>query len=125
MTVHICENCYTRIDADSKARFEIDSAGNQGVPHCADPCFEIVKRQRDEALGYADLAKAEADKRGRVSGEPLSDWIRRLPLDVDQSITALARVTVCSDTREGDLLVICGECGRVRAMRHRHGGRDT
>lgn len=44
------------------------------MAECPD-CAEMMK--------YVDDAKVEADKRGRVSGEPLAEWIGRLPLDVE------------------------------------------
>ncbi|MHB8533177.1 MAG: hypothetical protein ACYDC2_10700 [Solirubrobacteraceae bacterium] len=45
--------------------------------------WELLLMSRSEVnaiMAYVDDAKLEACKRGRVTGEPLADWIRRLPL---------------------------------------------
>ncbi len=44
--------------------------------YSCDGCASLLK--------YIDAAKLEAQKRGRVAGEPLAEWIGRLPLDVER-----------------------------------------
>lgn len=59
------------------ARIEREHQVTGESPECSD-CTKLI--------AYCDAAKIEAQKRGRVSGEPLADWIRRLPIDIDRDV---------------------------------------
>lgn len=47
------------------------------LAHANDPDLEALKE-------YVHKACIEAGKRGRVSGEPLPEWISRLPMDIER-----------------------------------------
>lgn len=45
--------------------------------------MRLAERKCDDLMKYIDDAKGEAQKRGRVQGQPLAEWIASLPLHIE------------------------------------------
>lgn len=78
-----------------------------------------------DMVAYCDAARREANKRGRVTGEPLNEWISRLPLENDRPATEayangyLAAFLVAKQLEPEDFAkwkeseFICLDCGAM------------